>query len=310
MSARAANDFRVAPLGTKRPDPLQHPGLIQVGADPYPHQVVPDGLRMFVRRHLARHYGHISSAAMIAAARFALVAGLPGHGKTSGIITTVLEAGCDILLIGASELSGETAGAGREALAAHETAAVEITRATRRPLAVLIDDFDLSIAGMRQGVEYNVDSQLLICDLQFIADRRERWATVTGDTIPLFFTVNECSVLRESLVRAGRADFYSHILAFDEICTIVARLFGLDDREQVRAIVAAHREEPIAFYVALKTALLNEAIDREIGGDGPIDFAGLGRAKLKPKLTIERVLEKARDLEVNRGKSFLKKGDH
>jgi hypothetical protein len=257
MSNIPTSDLVTLPVAKKR-GAVTHPGYQRAGSHDQLEMKVPDELRLFVLRHIARHY--TPSLATPRPPRFAVIEGAPGEGKTESVRVACSRHGVDVILVAASELAGETENAGPAALTRLGEAVLAITAREERPIVICLDDFDLSIAARLSSTEYTVDSQLLVGALQHLADTGAL-RTAQGYAVPIVMTGNDFTPMRSSLMRAGRAVFFEHMLDFDEKCEIVARILGATDAKSVRALVSAQRKQPIAFFVELRSRALDEDLN-------------------------------------------------
>src|SRR5262245_30803436 len=114
MSSASMNDL-VALSVAKKPAVVSHPGYQRAGSYDRFDMKVPEGLALFVLRHITRHYA--PSLAAHRPPRFAVVQGPPGEGKTESVRVTCSRNGVDLIMVAASELAGETENAGPAALA-------------------------------------------------------------------------------------------------------------------------------------------------------------------------------------------------
>jgi hypothetical protein len=109
MSSITTSDLVTLSVAKKQ-GPLTHPGYQRAGSHDRLEMKVPDELRLFVLRHIARHY--TPSLATPRPPRFAVIEGVPGEGKTESVRVTCSRHGVDVILVAASELAGETENAG------------------------------------------------------------------------------------------------------------------------------------------------------------------------------------------------------
>jgi hypothetical protein len=242
----------------KNPGAVSHPGYQRAGSYDRPKMKVPEELQLFVLRHIARHY--TPSLSVMRPPSFAVIQGSAGEGKTESLRVSCSRHGIDLILIAASELAGETENAGPAALTRLSELVLAITAQERRPVAICLDDFDLSIAARLRSTEYTVDSQLLTGALQHLSDTGA-FKTAQGSSVPIVMTGNDFTPMRSSLLRPGRAVFFEHALSLDEKCEIVARIFGVSDAKGVRRLVSAHRKQPIAFFAELRSQALDEDLN-------------------------------------------------
>ena len=65
-----------------------------------------------------------------------------------------------------------------------------------------------------------INSQLLIHELMALADQRHLYRNADGSNIAFIMTVNDASGMRESLTRAGRADWHDHVPSAEDKANI------------------------------------------------------------------------------------------
>src|SRR5438067_9713955 len=109
MSSRPVSELVALPIG-KKPGALSHQGYQRAGSHDRPEMKVPEELRLFVLRHIARHY--TPGLAVTRPARIAVIHGPPGEGKTESVRVICSRHGVDVILVAAAELAGETENAG------------------------------------------------------------------------------------------------------------------------------------------------------------------------------------------------------
>jgi len=275
-----------------------------IASDPPTHQVpgsndrgerfLPPTLFKSVRRFLAKHT--LPSLIRSRPARYLLVFGVPGVGKTAGVLMSASELGWGVLVISAAELSGDTEGIASKRFRDALARASAISCRHGYPVAVLIDDMDLSIAGPDDGrTEKTINSNLLMQDIQWLADQPQMFTTCRGGPVPILFTGNDAR-FRPSLFRDGRADRITYAPTSDEQREIVTRLFRpttAGEAWTVRAIARAYSRKPVSFFVALKSDLdvarLDAALD---AGSGLDDLARIEAELAKTESLDGRLLKR------------------
>lgn len=268
---------------TSATDSLDHPGLIRSGAMAERQMRLSEPLELAVMRHLGRHA--TGSARRNRAARFLVVQGPPGSGKTSSIEKIVTDAGCHLINIAASSLASPYPGEGLAPIKDAEASARAIAAATGDPVAIKIDDFDLSVATEHPGVQREIGSLLLTNYLQGIADNAEAWPLPGGGTVAFFFTVNDAAdAFRASLFRPGRADLVTHDPGRDEKTLIVATMLGIDATE-AETVIDRHPAQPISWFASLRSRALDDVLDALLQRTGN-DWNAIGAALAKAETSI------------------------
>jgi len=302
MSSGSKSYLVTLPVQNK-PETLTHPGYQRAGSHDRPEIKVSEALRLFVLRHIARHYTPTLAAKR--PPRIAVIQGPPGDGKTEGVRVTCSREGVDVILVPASEPAGETENAGPEALTRLGEAVHAITAHEERPILICLDDFDLSIAARLGSTEYTVDTQLLTGALQHLADTGAL-RTAQGCAVPIVMTGNNFSPMRSSLLRPGRAEFFEHALDLDEKCEIVARILGTNNATSVRRLVSPHRKEPIAFFADLPSRALDEKLNFLIARHG-LNIAAIENElnDVRNSLDIDYLRKLAAEVVACRAKNYI-----
>jgi hypothetical protein len=146
---------------------------------------------------------------------------------------------------------------------------------------------------------------LLTGALQHLADTGTL-RTAQGHAVPIVMTGNNFTPMRSSLLRSGRAVFFEHALGLDEKCEIVGRILGGSDAKSVRGLVSAHRKEPVAFFVELRSRALDEELNRLIMQYG-LDLSAIERElnDLGRSVDFVRLQKLAADAAVSRAKNYI-----
>ena len=237
-----------------------YPGLLLAGSQAGRNMLIAPQLARFIRLHLLRHMSGLASQQHCA--RYAVIQGPPGGGKTASIEKVVTDLGWDLYTIPASRLSGETEGEPSRNLAQDEASVREISARTGRPIAVKHDDADLSVIGASANVQYTVNTQLTQHELMSIADDRRRWTTASGMPIPMFVTCNDATVFRGSQFRDGRGQFFTHMVSREDKSRIVAAMLEIRNIAEARRLVAEHPDAPVSYFATLKMRALDEDLER------------------------------------------------
>ena len=170
------------PLPPIRKPDLTHPGYQPAGSHDRPDLRLHEPIQLAVLRHIAHHV--VPRLAANRPPRFLVIQGNPGEGKTETVRVTCSRSDVDCILISGAELAGETENAGVVALEQIGRVALAISEREKRPLVIVLDDFDLSSVARLDRTEYTVSSQLLTGHLQFIADTGAL-RTAAGVPIPM-----------------------------------------------------------------------------------------------------------------------------
>lgn len=176
------------------------------------------------------------------------IQGPSGDGKSYQCRLVAREYGIQLSALSASELAHEFENKPVERLREVYVAAAATVMSTDRPAGLLIDDFDLGIAGVRSGTTYTVNTQLLISFLMNLCDdpllrgalRRPVGVIITG---------NDLSVLHGPLRRHGRMSVFKWVPTREERLAIVRTMFSPAVPSVVlEAILTEYPGLPLAFF--------------------------------------------------------------
>lgn len=269
---------------------LRHPG------DPITRQRFEfRELAMKVRAWLTYQIG---ASTRDSAARMLWVQGRPGEGKTEGCLIAALNAGFHALPLSGGDFAGEVEGASVKALHTILTEAVSWSALHKERVVIMLDDFDLSTANIAEDTAHTVNSQLLIREVMGLADERHRYRNFDGANIGFIITVNDASGMRESLTRAGRADWHDHVPDAEAKANIAHAILApitTVERDLVKALVRKNIRQPVAFWKALYHRMQAIQARHLIEGGMPnaaaIDEAYGKRLKLVPEIAWQAATE-------------------
>ena len=143
--------------------------------------------------------------------------------------------------------------------------AAAVGDATECMTALLVDDFDLSVASTFDGVRVTVNTQLLSGFLMNLADDPTHCGQHELRRVPIILTGNNFTALYGPLTRHGRMNFYEWKPNLDERKAMVAAMFkgvltSVDELYLLDELVEAYRHQPLSFFAALKDDVANEAV--------------------------------------------------
>ncbi len=264
-------------------------------------------LALRVRGWLTQQVGQ---ATRDSAARMLWVQGRPGEGKTEGCLIAALNAAFYVLPLTGGDFAGEVEGASVKALHEFLQESADYSALHKVRIVVTLDDFDLSTASVGADTAHTVNSQLLIGEIMSLADERHRYRNADGSNIGFIVTVNDASGMRESLTRAGRADWFDHVPSAEDKANIAWAILAPQtsaDRELVAALVRKHRKQSVAFWRALHHRMqalqARHLIERGMPTAATID-AAYGK-----RLTLDAAVawKAAKELRTSRALNWLKK---
>lgn len=228
-----------------------------------PDGIIFDALERAVRRHL---FKQVLPSLKGYTERYLIVQGPRGTGKTVSATDASLRYGFAVVLLPASILASEHEGGATAILRDFMDFAAETSRARRMRLAIVADDFDLSISAADEHTGKTINSLLVTHQLQQLADTREP-RNFDDSGLPIIFTGNDFTTMRASLFREGRATWHTHRPSLDDKLLIAFQLFNprtFDERRMIERLVRAHRDESVAFWRALHGDLMTERLDELI----------------------------------------------
>jgi hypothetical protein len=170
-----------------------------------------------------------------------------------------------VVPLSGSALAGREERAAVERLESAYRFAAAVGDATECLVALLIDDFDLSVASAFDGVRVTVNTQLLSGIVMNLADDPNRCGQHEVRRVPIILTGNNFTALYGPLTRHGRMNFYAWKPSLSERKAMVAAMFKglMDDDERVALdeLVEAYRHQPLSFFAALRDDVANKAIE-------------------------------------------------
>ena len=187
------------------------------------------------------------------------IQGRPGDGKSFQVREVCRSHGIVLESVSAATLSSKHEG---EAVRPFQIAYLTCSqqRADGRFAAVMIDDFDLSIAGVRDNTTYSVNTQILIAFFQNLCDFPENCADHNCRRVPIVLTGNDFSRLYASFVRHGRLDIFTWEPTKSEKLDIVTGIFPTLSRSDVEQLVDCFPAQPISFFRALLVDVLDTVL--------------------------------------------------
>ena len=151
------------------------------------------------------------------------VQGNVGTGKSFQIRAVARSVGLEVVTHDATSISGRHEG---DSVAAIE----DIIQSCREAVtigkegshcALILDDFDLSVAGKRSDSEYTVNSQLLSGHLLGLVDNPQSCIMPNDFRLPIFLTSNDLTPLHGALTRPGRMEVFTWEPSGDELAQMV-----------------------------------------------------------------------------------------
>jgi hypothetical protein len=244
-----------------------------------------------------------------------LIQGPAGEGKTMQTMVTCARQGIDLIVLPGYALSGEQEREPVEVLRRAYLEGSAIRQVAKRPVMLLIEDLDTSIAAMLPDRRYSVNSQLLNGALMSLTQDPYHLGEVTTERVPMLATGNDLTSLYGPLMRHGRATIIDWVPTRDDKVEVVRHLLGgyLPDDEVagierlVDHFSGGDLNLPIAFYEVLRTSMFDQLILDVIRGSDKINLTEVYRAldSWRPVLTIDSLLALGERLRAAGPRRFL-----
>lgn len=295
----------LAPYRPTQPAPASSSTLRRPGNLLCADGIIFDSLERAVQRHLFRL--RALDGEHPRPARFLVIAGKPGTGKTVAATDAALRTNHAVLHLPAANLASESEGGATAVLDSYLADAEHHARAHNEPVAIIADDLDLGIISAEADTGRTINSNLLVQRLQSLADGDDI-RNADGTRIAIIVTGNDWSHVRPSLFREGRATWYEHAPTPDDIAAVALNLFKprtADDRRLVLKLARRYHHESVAFWSAVRTSLNNDLIDALMAA-GVTDPTALKVELHRPRpLEPGKLLGLARKHAARRRLSFL-----
>lgn len=285
--------------------PTPFAGLIRMpGQYLCPDGVVFDELERAIRRHL---FKQVLPSLKGRVERYLIVQGARGTGKTVSATDASLRYGFAVPLLPASMLASEHEGGASAVLDAFMSFVAETSRTRKMRIAIVADDFDLSISAADNQTGKTINSLLVTHQLHQLADTQEP-RNFDDSGMPIIFTGNNFTTMRASLFRDGRATWHTHRPTLEDKLAIAFQLFNprsYEDRRVIEKLVRAYREESVAFWRALHSDMMTERLDDIIARSLPDVAAAEAEFRRPVPLDGAKLWALARTRAKTRPMSFL-----
>jgi hypothetical protein len=269
-----------------------------------PDGVIFDELERAIRRHL---FKQVLPSLKGRVERYLIIQGARGTGKTVSATDASLRYGFAVAMLPASMLASEHEGGASAVLDDFMNFVVETSRARKVRIAIVADDFDLSISAADSQMGKTINSLLVTHQLQQLADTQEP-RNFDDSGLPIIFTGNNFTTMRASLFRDGRATWHTHRPTLDDKLAIAFQLFNprsFDDRRLIERMVRTYRDESVAFWRALHSDLMTDRLDEIIARSLPDVAAAEAEFRRPVPLDGVKLSTLARTRAKTRPMSFL-----
>jgi len=298
---------RITNLAPSTPPAAATPfaGLVRMpGQYLCPEGVIFDELERAIRRHL---FKQVLPSLKGRVERYLIIQGARGTGKTVSATDASLRYGFAVAMLPASMLASEHEGGASAVLDDFMSFVVETSRTRKMRIAIVADDFDLSISAADSQMGKTINSLLVTHQLQQLADTQEP-RNFDDSGMPIIFTGNNFTTMRASLFRDGRATWHTHRPTLDDKLAIAFQLFNprsFDDRRLIERMVRTYRDESVAFWRALHSDLMTDRLDEIIARSLPDVAAAEAEFRRPVPLDGVKLATLARTRAKTRPMSFL-----
>lgn len=259
---------------------------------------IPDRFRRAVTLHVVKNLMQQQTV------RPPLVLGIHGPsgvGKTFQCECVLEELGAVAFLLSGGQMESREAGEPAQLIRStyiNASRAIEQKRA--RAAAVVINDIDTGVGSWGDLYQYTVNRQNVFGELMHLVDYPTSVEGVTTKRIPIIVTGNDFTKLYEPLVRAGRMTAFAYEPTAEERDQIVAQVFPELSSRQAKDLAREFVKEPVSFFTALRSSLIDDDLYREIqrvGARQVLAYLGDGmEPRVHLTLTYDRVLQFGKQL--------------
>ncbi|MEV4547140.1 AAA family ATPase [Nonomuraea wenchangensis] len=218
------------------------------------------------------------------------IQGPSGDGKSYQLAKCLKAAEFYPLTLSGAALSGSHEGDSSKALHSLYERAQAIHAANDEWPAIVLEDFDLSPAGVKENTKYTVNSQLLTGLLMNLSERITSANIGTNKRFPIFLTGNDFTVLHKPLMRPGRMDIFTWIPSADEQALMILSALHLHtpniNRETAAKLQAEFPDLPIAAFAAAVNDCIAEQIYMRVTASGSLKFSNLQRSSIARDISI------------------------
>lgn len=206
------------------------------------------------------------------------VQGKAGEGKSSHILQICKRLKIWVFFIHGSALCGNHEGEPADIINDLYITASEYSKQYNN-VVILVDDIDTSVASTIDNREYTVNSQLINGVFMNIANNPYNIGDMQTKRIPFIFTGNNLMNLYAPLKRAGRIRLYSWSPNNEQKSRIIENLYKDiihdNEKEKFNKLIQPYINQPISFFVDLKSNLFDDIIVNEILKQNKVDLPNL-----------------------------------
>jgi hypothetical protein len=214
--------------------------------------------------------------------------GRSGDGKSAQLEASLEQCHVEAYRINASDLESGTAGEPGK-LIARTYSAASLAISKKAPVALVVEDIDTTVGEWELNTG-TVNHQQVIAELMHLADRPVDPLRSAPARVPIFVTGNNLSRLYAPLRRHGRMYVAPWRPEPAEVHAVaVSLLGGIASERAIRALTAEFGEEPLAFFAAVRKAVLEAGLRQYIGGIEPDMRTLLRRGSDISRYSVQRI---------------------
>jgi hypothetical protein len=187
-------------------------------------------------------------------ARFFMVVGPQGSGKSQGLLAAAHAAGYHVAVVSPDTFSAETENGATTTLNDFMAEMQRYSAENCVYVLIILDDIDTSILARDEKTSVTPGHRMLAGRLQYIADHRDLYIAFDGSPLPVALTANRPDEIRASLLRHMRATWFEHNPGEEAKYDIVFQMLdprSAEERRLVERLFAKYRRENLSFWSAL-----------------------------------------------------------
>ena len=217
------------------------------------------------------------------------IQGPAGIGKTYQTRCVLAEMGVVYMALDSAFLSGELEG---DSIKTLKSAYIELGNRNNKLTAIIIDDFDISIASIKKNFERTSNSDILNSFLMHLCDAPKE---VDGEklfSVPIIITGNNFKDLYSPLIRHGRADLFEWLPTKEEKYQIINGILSecRITEKTMRHLLEKYPDKSMAFFQQIKSNLIEKEIHElyhltQVINFDRQDFGNKGLVRIKNTIT-------------------------
>lgn len=156
--------------------------------------------------------------------------------------------------------------------------------------AIIIEDFDTSIATEQEGYYKTTNSCILNAFLMHLCDDPTTVQGKYNRQIPIIMTGNNFKTLYAPLLRPGRSKLYEWIPKYDELIAMINQIFHESRLSpyEIESILTHFPGKQIAFFQQIKATFFDSLIDKILESFIDTDFSRKSLEERAKKLLLHK----------------------